>query len=312
MNAKDFKKLDSPVKLRKWASIEPRKNLTQRKELHSFLCTDAKAKDRFLAICFLDPTLFFNLCLWTFNSQVKEKNIPFIPWPHQEPAILGIRDALEDGTDKFFDKSRKQGATYIILGTFLLYFLLVPDEKFLLGSRKESLVDDGSEIKHGMLLGSEEALFFKLLYMLHTLPLYLKPKLFKKHLFLQNMENGAAFRGDTTNIGFGKSFRSRACLIDEAAQIEPNPTQWIIENLADTCPTSIFNSTVGPWGAAHPYSKLMKQNPNKVLKLSFYDNPTQNYGLYDSQKEGQVTLYDTLYYKEKYPELFKFGRYVNS
>ena len=276
-------------------------NIKFRVELHSFLAGDKSATATFLALSFLDPRIFFDSTLWTFNSQLRHKDIPFVLWPHQEVAVTKIQNALEVGTDLFARKSRKQGATYIILGTFLLYFLINKDEKFLLGSRKEGLVDDGSEIKNGTILGSEETLFFKLLYMLNTLPEYLKPKVYKKNLFLQNLDNGAAFRGDTTNVGFGKGFRGRADLIDEAAQIEPGPCQWIIENLADTCPTSIFNSTTGPWGAAHAYSKLMAANPDNVIELSFYDNPLQGVGRYSSPKEGQIIIKDIDYYRKTYP-----------
>jgi hypothetical protein len=311
MKAIEFKKISkTPKSILKAIPKELRANLDFREDLHTYLCKDDKAKATFLALCFLDPRIFFNACLWTFNSQLKHKHIPFILWPHQDPAVIKIKNALEGETDLFFKKSRKQGATYMILGVYLLYFLVVSDEKFLLGSRKEALVDDGCEISNGQVLGSEETLFFKLLYMINTLPLYLQPRIYKKHLFTQNLDNGAAFRGDTTNIGFGKGFRGRGDLVDEAAQIEPSPTQWIIENLADTCPTSIFNSTNGPWGEAHPYSKLMKEHPDKVIHLSFYDNPTQNYGFYDTPEEGKVTLYDILWYKKHYPEIFKYGKFV--
>lgn len=290
---------------------ELQENIKFRIDLHSYLCGDKSATANYLANCYLNPCIFFNTSLWTFNSQLGNKDLPFNLWPHQVKAVTSISNALRNGSDLFARKSRKQGATYIILGTFLLYFLINDDEKFLLGSRKENLVDDGSEIKDGRLLGSEETLFFKLLYMLNTLPEYLKPKVFKKNLFLQSLSNGAAFKGDSTSIGFGKGFRGRATLVDEAAQIEPTPCQWIIENLADTCPTSIFNSTTGPWGAAHAYSKLMIEHPDKVIELSFYDNPLQGVGLYDSPKENEIVLYDTEWYKENYPEVLNYGSYLN-
>ena len=283
---------------------ELQENIRFRVDLHSYLCGDKSATANYLANCYLNPCIFFNTSLWTFNSQLEFKNLPFNLWPHQVKAVTSISEALRNGSDLFARKSRKQGATYIILGTFLLYFLINDDEKFLLGSRKENLVDDGSEIKDGQLLGSEETLFFKLLYMLNTLPEYIKPKIFKKNLFLQSLSNGAAFKGDSTSIGFGKGFRGRATLVDEAAQIEPTPCQWIIENLADTCPTSIFNSTTGPWGAAHAYSKLMNEHPTKVIELSFYDNPLQGIGRYDSPKEGVVVIKDVDYYRKTFPLSF--------
>lgn len=280
-------------------------NIVFRKDLHGFLYTDKEAAANYLALSFLDPVIFFNASLWTFNSQLRHKHLPFVLWPHQEIAIRSIKHAIENDTDVFFKKSRKQGATYIILGILLLYFLINPDERFCMGSRKESLVDDGSEIKDGQLIGSEETLFYKLLYMFNTLPKYLQPPIYKKHLFMQNLANGAAFKGEATNIGFGKAFRSRVTLVDEAAQIDPKEAAWIIENLADTSPTSIFNSTAGPWGEAHPYSKLMLEHPDKVIELSFYDNPEQGAGRYTSPEDGKVLIKDVEYYKKTYPEEFR-------
>ena len=282
-------------------------NIAFRKDLHGFLCTDKKATANYLALSFLDPVIFFNSSLWTFNAQLKHKHLPFILWPHQEIGVRSVKQAIEDGQDRFFRKSRKQGATYINLGVLLLYFLVSSDERFLLGSRKENLVDDGSEIKDGSVIGSEETLFYKLLYMLNTLPKYLQPptnRIYKKHLFLQNLTNGAAFKGEATNLGFGKAFRSRVTLVDEAAQIDPKEAAYIIENLADTAPTNIFNSTNGPWGEAHPYSKLMKEHSDKVIELSFYDNPEQGAGRYTSPEDGKIIIKDVDYYCSRYPVVF--------
>ena len=306
MNAEEFKKIaKSPSVFYGAVPKEAKDNVIFRKELHGFLCGDKYATAEYLALCFLDPCIFFDSSLWTFNSQLKYKHIPFILWPHQEIGIRSVKQAIENGQDRFFKKSRKQGATYINLGILLLYFLVSPDERFLLGSRKENLVDDGSEIKDGRVLGSEETLFYKLLYMLSTLPKYLQPPIYKKHLFMQSLANGSAFKGEATNLGFGKAFRSRVALVDEAAQIDPKEAGYIIENLADTAPTNIFNSTVGPWGGSHPYSKLMAEHPDKTIELSFYDSPEQGAGRYTSPEDGKVLIKDVEYYRKTYPEAFR-------
>jgi hypothetical protein len=308
MNAEQYIKISKTTE--KLLAAVPKdviENIAFRKDLHGYLCTDSEAAVNYLANCFIDPVIFFNSSLWTFNSQIDQKHLPFILWPHQERGIRYIKKAIEKGTDVFFKKSRKQGATYINLGILLLYFLVSADERFLLGSRKENLVDDGSEIRDGSVIGSEETLFYKLLYMLNTMPKYLQPPpnaLYKKNLFLQNLTNGAAFKGEATNLGFGKAFRARVALVDEAAQIEPKEASYIIENLADTAPTNIFNSTTGPWGGAHPYAKLMTEHRDKVVELSFYDNPEQGAGRYTSPEDGKILIKDVEYYQKKYPKVF--------
>jgi hypothetical protein len=305
MNAEQYIKVSkTPEKFLKAIPKDVQDNIAFRKDLHGYLCTDEKAVANYLALSFLDPVIFFNSSLWTFNSQLKHKHWLFILWPHQEVGVRSIKAAIEDGQDRFFKKSRKQGATYINLGVLLLYFLVNPDERFLLGSRKENLVDDGSEIKDGSVIGSEETLFYKLLYMFNTMPKYLQPPIYKKNLFMQSLANGAAFKGEATNLGFGKAFRARVSLVDEAAQIEPKEASYIIENLADTAPTNIFNSTTGPWGGAHPYSKLMVEHPDKVVELSFYDNPEQGAGRYTSPEDGKILIKDIDYYRKKYTNMF--------
>ena len=302
MNAEQYNKIaTSPKRFFKAIPKDIKSNIAFRKDLHSYLCTDEKAIANYLAMSFIDPVIFFDSSYWTFNSQLQQKHWPFILWPHQIKAIRALKNAIETGSDIFFKKSRKQGATYINLGIMLIYFLISPDERFLLGSRKENLIDDGSEIKDGQVLGSEETLFYKLQYMMNTMPKYLQPNVYKKNLFMQNLDNGAAFKGEATNLGFGKAFRARIALVDEAAQIEPKEASYIIENLVDTAPTNIFNSTTGPWGAAHPYVKLMAQHPDKVIELSFYDNPTQNYGRYTSPSEGKIRVIDVEYFKKRFP-----------
>lgn len=301
MNAEQYNKISKSTEAFLAAMPgTPHENIAFRKDLHGFLCTDEKATANYLALSFIDPVIFFGSSLWTFNSQLRHKHLPFILWPHQLIGIRSVKMAIENGEDRFFKKSRKQGATYINLGILLLYFLVSPDERFLLGSRKENLVDDGSEIRDGTVLGSEETLFYKLLYMLNTMPRYLQPPIYKKHLFMQSLANGSAFKGEATNLGFGKAFRSRVALVDEAAQIDPKEAGYIIENLADTAPTNIFNSTVGPWGGAHPYSKLMAEHPDKTIELSFYDSPEQGAGRYTSPADGKVIIKDVEYYRGNY------------
>lgn len=288
-----------------------KENLDFRKDLHTYLWSDQPAKTDFLAKAFFDPRIFFDACLWTYDPRADHgyRHIPFLLWPHQEIAVLRVKNAIEARHDLLFDKSRAQGATYIILGTFLLYWLVSGGSRFLLGSRKEELVDSGCEIIDGMdgekkVVGSEESLFYKLLYMLSTLPLYLQPRSFKKNLFLQNLELDSGFKGEATNIGFGKGFRGSGVLVDEAAQIEPKIAGWITENLADTGFCNIFNSTVGPWGESHPYSKSLKKYKDNVIVLDWLDNPNQNQGKYRSPKEGYVEIADVDYYRKHYPGEF--------
>ena len=283
------------------------RNLEFRKELHKLLVTDEGAKTDFLTKAFVDSRIFFNSCYTVPAPKQRAVNpkVPFILYPHQERAVLKMQDAIEQGYDLFADKSRDEGATFLVLGMGLKYWLLKPMFQALLGSRVEDLVDKAANIKNGFVVGFERCLFYKLLFLLNELPLYLQPQIDKSHMLLQNLENGAAFQGETTNAGFGKGARGGMIMVDEAAQIEPNLAQKIFENIADTSDCCIFNSTQGDWGAAHPYAKALQLPTTEKVILDWTENPRKNPGLYESPKSGIVRIHDIAYYRRRFPGVFE-------
>ena len=307
MNALDYLHLgNTPEKF--FASVPKtvEENIEFRKELHSYLVGDEKAKNDFLAKAFIDPRIFFNACYWVPSPKQGSKSpkVPFILYPHQERAILKFKDAIEQGYDVLADKSRDEGATFLVLGISMMYWLIEEMFQALLGSRVESLVDQATGIKNGYVIGFERCLFYKLLFMMNELPLYLKPQFDKSHMLLQNLENGSCFQGETTNAGFGKGARGRLIMVDEAAQIEPKLAQKIFENIADTSSCVILNSTQGDWGSAHPYAKALADPTTQKVILDWTENPRKNPGLYESPKSGIIRIHDVEYYRDQWPSIF--------
>ena len=291
-----------------WAAIprETAANLEFRKGLHGFLSDDPVARAEFLACCFVDPRIFFNACLWTPAPRVWQgpRNVPFILYPHQEPAVLAMKECCESGRDMLIEKSRDEGATTLVVGMGMLYWLLTPNFQMLWGSRSEDFVDKSSAVQEGSVVGAENSIFYKMLYQLTTLPAYMQPKYFKSQMLLQNLENGSCHNGSTTNLGFGKSNRGAMLMVDEFAAIEPKLAQQILENVAATSSCCIFNSTQGPWAGAHPYDKMLHNETVKHVVLDWKDNPHKNPGLYSSPEAGRVILYDVEYYRQRYPKRF--------
>ena len=282
-------------------------NIDFRGDLHTYLVQDKQAKSQFLALCYLDPCIFFNTSLWCPNPRGKTglRNVPFILRPHQNKAVREIKRCIDNSEDADIDKSRDEGATFILCGVDILYFILQEQFTVLLGSRIEPLVDTSSEIVNGNVVGNELSLFYKLLYLLNSLPLYLQPKYRKTHMFLQNLENQSAFSGQATSIGFGKGSRATVIEVDELAAIEPKIAQSIIENISDVSGCCIFNSTQGDFGESHPYAKMLLDKRVKTIILDWADNPVKQIGLYKSEKTGEVDIYDTEYYKKHYPGLIE-------
>ena len=280
-------------------------NVRFREWLHKHLLENKEDQANYLAHCFLDPVIFFNTAIWLPNPRgdAGDRTVPCVLRPQQEKAVRIIKQAIDEGFDLAIDKSRDEGATFLLCGITLMYWLIQDEFTILLGSRVEELVDKSSDIVNGRVVGSEKTLFYKVMYLLNNLPPYLKPKYTKTHMFLQNLENGSAYTGESTSMGFGKGSRATVIAVDELAAVEPKIAQAIIENIADVATCCIFNSTQGDWGEAHPYAKMLKDPDVQKIILDWTDNPCKNVGLYKSERDGEVTLHDLDYYKKAYPDL---------
>jgi hypothetical protein len=307
MNSKEFAYIASdPARLFTSIPKDVQANIKWRQDIHSFLAENPTAQELFLYNCASNPAILFNGCFFTYNPKKTDKcrNVPFILRPAQEVAIATLKRAIDEGFDVAIDKSREEGASELLCKLFLVYWLLTPDTYMLIGSRKEELVDQSTDIKNGRVIGPHQTLFHKILYALANLPVWWTVQFSKRHRFLQNLENGSMLEGEATNESFGAGNRATAVLIDEVARIEPEPAQYIIDNIHDTTDCCIFNSTHFKWGAGHPYAKLLRSNKIEIITLGFEDNPTKNYGMYRSPKQGYIEIKDIEYYRQKNPEIF--------
>jgi len=288
---------------------DPVENIRFRQKIHSKLAEDKVAQKEFLELCYIQPQIAYDVCLWTYDPRqpVGHRNRPFILRPQQRVFVDALKDAIDNKHDLIADKSREEGATEVICKMFALYWLLVPDMSFLVGSRKEDLVDSSVDYKNGRLLGAHQSLFHKIMYGIVNAPAWMRPSFNKKHLFLQNLDNNSMIEGESTNESFGAGNRASAVLIDELARVEPDVAEHIVENIHDTSPTVIYNSTHFRWGANHVYSRLLRSNKIPVVTLGYEDNPTKNVGAYYSPIEDVVEIIDIDYYKKHHPEIFQYA-----
>lgn len=277
-------------------------NLEFRRKLHSTLAGDAGMQKAFLEMVYADPKIAFDTMLWTYNprSQPGCQHWPFILRPQQGIMVDRLMSAINNGHDLIVDKSRDEGATEVICKLFSLLWWLSPSELyFLVGSRKEELVDRSVAISHGRVIGPHQCLFHKIMYGLNNLPSWTRVKYEKKHRFLQNVDNGSMIEGEATNESFGAGNRATAVLVDEMARIEPDIAQNIADNIRDTTDCAIFNSTHFRWGAGHVYNKLIKSNKIEVCVLDWADNPEKSVGLYRSPKKDIIEIIDIAYYRQQ-------------
>jgi len=284
-------------------------NIQFRQKIHSKLAEDKVAQKEFLELCYAQPQIAFDCCFFTYDPRKPAgyRNRPFILRPQQRVFVNAIKDAIDTGHDLIADKSREEGATEVICKMYALYWLLMPDISFLVGSRKEDLVDNSVDYRNGRLLGAHQSLFHKILYGIVNAPIWMRPSFSKKHLFLQNLENNSMIEGESTNESFGAGNRASSVLIDELARVEPDVAEHIVENIHDTSPCVIYNSTHFRWGANHVYSRLLRSNKIPVVTLGYETNPEKNVGAYISPIEDVVEIWDVDYYKKHYPEIFQYA-----
>lgn len=254
-------------------------------------------------MCKEKPQIAFKTILWTFDPRKPPgyRNIPFITRPAQDEAIDAIKDAIDNSHDLLIDKSRDEGATCLITGVFFLYWLLVPESMFLVGSRKEEFVDKS---------GDHKCLFYKFQYLAEKLPSSLRPMTEKTHLHYANLYNGSVIDGEATNPSMGAGDRRLSVLIDEFGRVDHSIAQSIRETLSDTTDCVIYNSTHF-FGRGHPFWKLRASGKIKVHLLPWWKNPVKNAGLYKSPDLNVIELADADYYKNAYsvnlPSRFKLS-----
>ncbi len=286
-------------------------NISFRKRIHSKMAKDTGMYQAYLELSALKPQILYNSAFWVYEARAEpsKQNIPFILRPQQDIGIDRLKHAIDNGHNLLFDKSREEGASEIICKMFAAYFLLYSDMYFLVGSRVEDYVDKATTTKpdnQGLMrvYGNHKCLFHKILYAMTTLPPYMQPNLRKSHLLLENMDNNSKIGGEATTNNFGAGDRAKAVLIDECARIEPDIAQYIIDNIQDTTPCAIYNSTHFKWGSGHPYCKLINGNKVEVVTLGWEQNPVKNYGLYRSDEVDKISIKDIDYYRRQCPTIF--------
>jgi len=117
-----------------------------------------------------DVLFFFNAFLWLQEPRGRIKTLPFVTWPHQDPVILAMDQAIIDAQETeeplalTIKKSRAQGGTYAYLGVDIRR--AIRDGGFSVGlvTRNEKLIDSAKDA---------DTIMYKVAWMLDRLPFWM-------------------------------------------------------------------------------------------------------------------------------------------
>jgi hypothetical protein len=253
-----------------------RENLTWRRQILSQARRDLIFRAKVKELFHRDIIFAFNAFFYTLDVRRRPyHHQPFCTYKYQEDKVLlPLVEAINGGEDCPMEKSRDMGASWLVILTFLWFWL---DPKggtdFLLGSRIEDYVDKKGDMR---------TLLEKARYTLRKLPRWLLPKGFvwKKHdnfMRLQNPETGASITGESNNANFSTGGRYAAVLFDEFAKWEgTDKAAWTAAG--DATPCRIPVST--PFGAAGQHYDLVTDPTKKKIRLHWSLHPRKAEGAY--------------------------------
>ncbi len=254
-----------------------KQNLQWRMELRRLAEKDAGFRSMLLTACKVSPTFWINAFVWTYRQKEvgpsglevpimgNRAHVPFITWPVQDEAIELVYESIAKGEDVNFEKSRDMGATWLLLTIADQFFLFQNEVNIGAVSRKEELVDKG---------GDMDTLFEKIRYIHRLLPVWMRPRIRDRFMFLHNEDLNSTIAGESTNTEVGRGGRKTFYFVDEAAAI--THAESVEASLSQNTPCQIWAST--PHGPNTQFHQRIKQKKGKLIQLPWWRHPEKAAG----------------------------------
>ena len=254
-----------------------RAEMVRRVELATRVVGDVKAEALTLEMCAADPRVLFNDWLWTYDPRNVNKglptSVPFTLRPRQEDFIGWLQEREATRTSGMAEKSRDEGASFLLTGYDLHHWLFVEGFAGVLGSRKQDLVDK---------LGDPKTLLWKFRFMLYGLPAFFlrgcAPSFVRKQhdnfLRIENPDNGASITGEAGE-NMGRGGRASLYGIDEWAHVSGQADV----NAAVSQNSDVRIKIFTPNGVGDLAYQERFSGRYPVFTFDWRDNPDKNYTL---------------------------------
>lgn len=256
-------------------------SLRQRAQIIAEAENDPEKQAAAIELASRDPVFFIENFCWTFDPRKETQDFPFILYDYQKDYVKWVVDRIDAAEDGLTEKSRDMGATYTVLCVLLWYWRFRPNSRFLVGSRKEDLVDGKTESQ------DDAPLFKKLDYTLDRFPSWLLPDRFIKSqhrtfLNLTNPANGSQITGESANKDFGRGGRYKTILLDEFAFWDWDQEAWTAISQSTPCRLPI--STPSSYGKFKRLRFGTDGEQIKIKSLPYFLHPLKTKEWYEKEK----------------------------
>lgn len=204
---------------------------------------------------------------------------PFISYPKQDEIFVDAIQAFYSDDSRIWEKSREQGATWIIIFALVWCFLFIPGFSALCISRKETEVDE---------IGNYSRFMPKIDFVIEFLPTWMKPSYERKHLMRRNLTNGNYIDGESTNKGAGASRRYITVVVDEAAKIEELES---VKEAITAVATSKFYISAHDSIVSY-FVTMCRDSMIRKIRLHWTENPWCMEGAYERAGDGTIRIID--------------------
>lgn len=232
-----------------------------------------------IEICKRDIVFYVNVCIWQYNPLKLGHEVgPFILWEHQKAAFLdgpdiadgpGLLWCYEHSKDLVLEKSREEGATWILLIMQDWFCRFHDRQKWLDISRSADAVDAP---------GDSDSLFWKLDFIQEHLPPWLggvrNRGEQRKSMFIDYPVSRSIVTGQASTGSAGVSGRASGIIIDEFPRIKED--REVRQGTASTGRCRFFCGT--HLGTHTEFYRLTKEILKRVIHWT--QHPEKNKGLY--------------------------------
>lgn len=218
---------------------------------------------------------------WIYEPRPgREHHVPVVLYPHEVTLLKWLEERYKLHEDGLVEKSRDMGVTWTVAAFWGVWHWLFDDDfDFLVGSRKEDLVDNRLP----------DSIFGKISYFIEHLPSFIKPlgwdvSKYRNHMKIVNPENGNSIVGEATNPEFSRSGRYSAIFLDEFAFVEKSHLIW--QACGDSTDVRIPVST--PNGKGNKFADLALGDQIQKLSIHWRLHPDKDDAWYEKQKSRRT------------------------